>query len=271
MTRNWVPAAAWFIAALLPVAASFAQQNVGSDDNSSAQQTSGLRTALQDTEQYFTSPIRWDAEDWTNFGISLAAIAAAHSFDSRVRTAIAGPNAPLNGGKDMNSARDAIPAAGLIVGDWATAAYLGDPDGYSETWRLVEAGAFSTVTAEGLALATGRVRPDGTTSPNEWRKGGDSFPSVHTSAAFAIGITFAESGSDEYRWVRRILGYAVAGGTAYIRMKDNLHWLSDTVAGAALGAATARFVLDREYGPGPHFSFMPQKGGFMVSYNVPLH
>jgi hypothetical protein len=68
------------------------------------------------------------------------------------------------------------------------------------------------------------------------------------------------------------LGYAVAGGTAYIRMKDNVHWLSDTVAGAALGMATARFVLNREDG-GPsrgNLSFAPQKGGWMVSYNVPL-
>ena len=160
----------------------------------------------------------------------------------------------------------------LIVGTWFTAGYLRDSDGFAETWRLLEAGAFSTVTAEGLSLAGGRERPDGTTSPNEWRKGGDSFPSVHTSAAFAIGMTFAESGNDDYRWVRRILGYAVAGGTAYIRMKDNVHWLSDTVAGAALGVATARFVLNREDG-GPSrgsLAFSPQKGGWMVSYNLPL-
>jgi hypothetical protein len=28
-------------------------------------------------------------------------------------------------------------------------------------------------------------------------------------------------------------------------MKQNAHWLSDTVAGAALGMATAHFVMDR--------------------------
>jgi len=71
-------------------------------------------------------------------------------------------------------------------------------------------------------------------------------------------MTFAESGNDDYRWVRRILGYAVAGGTAYIRMKDNVHWLSDTVAGAALGVATARFVLNREDG-GPSGAAWPSR------------
>jgi membrane-associated phospholipid phosphatase len=237
-----------------------------------AEETSGLRTALEDTEQYFTAPLRWDAEDWSYFGVTLAAVASAHAFDSDVRSHFAtGANATLNGGKDKNSGRDAAPAVGLVLGTWVTAGYLGDPDGYSETWRLVEAGVFSTVTAEGFALAGGRERPDGTTSPNQWRKGGDSFPSAHTSAAFAIGMTFAESGNDDYRWIRRILGYAVAGGTAYIRLKDNVHWLSDTVAGAALGIATARFVVNRENGPRGDLSFAPQKGGWMLSYNVPLH
>ncbi len=103
---------------------------------------------------------------------------------------------------------------------------------------------FSTATGEVLSLAAGRERPDATTSPNQWRQGGDAFPSVHVSAAFAIGTVFAESGNDDYRWIRRIIGYGVAAGTGYIRMKENVHWFSDTVADAALGIATARFVLN---------------------------
>jgi membrane-associated phospholipid phosphatase len=237
---------------------------------SRAADSSGIRAALDDAGQYFTAPLRWDAEDWTYFGVTLAAVAAAHEFDSNVRAHFAiGSNAVLNS-KDKNSARDALPAVALIAGTWATAGYLGDPDGYSETWRLLEAGVLSTVTGEVLTLAGGRERPDASTSPNQWRKGGDSFPSVHASAAFAIGMTFAESGNDEYRWIRRIIGYGIAGGTAYVRVKDNVHWVSDTVAGAALGIATARFVLNRENGGHARLSFQPQKGGWVLSYNVPL-
>jgi membrane-associated phospholipid phosphatase len=84
-------------------------------------------------------------------------------------------------------------------------------------------------------------------------------------------MTFAESGNDEYRWIRRILGYGVAGGTAYVRVKNNVHWLSDTVAGAALGIATARFVLNRENGSHAEIGFQPQKDGWMLTYNVLLH
>jgi membrane-associated phospholipid phosphatase len=93
---------------------------------------------------------------------------------------------------------------------------------------------------------------------------------LHTTAAFAIGTVFAESGGDEYRWARRFIGYGIAGGIAYTRLHDNQHWLSDTVAGAALGAATARFTLNRREARAHRWdvSLMPaQGGGVMLGLN----
>jgi membrane-associated phospholipid phosphatase len=69
---------------------------------------------------------------------------------------------------------------------------------------------------------------------------------MHTSLAFAVGTVLAESGNDNHRWLRRLLGYGVGGATAYLRLRSNVHWLSDTVAGAGLGVATADFVLNQE-------------------------
>jgi membrane-associated phospholipid phosphatase len=232
-----------------------------------------LDTTLEDTKLYFTSPLRWDEEDWLYFGGALVAIGAAHSFDERVRDHFAtGSKAVLNGGEDKNSLRDAAPTLALIVGTGLGAAFYDDKDGYRETWALIEAGAFSGATAEVLGYATGRERPDATTSPNEWGKGGDSFPSLHTTVAFAVGTVFAESGNDEYRWIRRIIGYGVAGATAYVRLDENVHWLSDTVAGAALGIATAKFVLNRQGTQSRGtVQFEPVKGGWMVSYSIRTH
>jgi len=226
--------------------------------------------ALQDVKLYFTSPLRWDAEDWLYFGGALALIDASHQFDTRVRTHFAtGSNAVLNGGQDKDSVRDAMPAVSIIAGTWAYAGFLGDSDGYRETYSLVEAAVLSTTSGEIFSYAAGRERPDATTSPNQWREGGDSFPSVHVSAAFAIGTVFAESGNDEYRWIRRIIGYGVAAGTAYARVSENVHWLSDTVAGTALGIATARFVLNRQgEAGGASVQFQPQKAGWSISYSM---
>jgi membrane-associated phospholipid phosphatase len=233
--------------------------------------SSAVSESLEDVKLYFTAPIRWDGEDWLAFLGSLAAVGVAHEFDGRVRDHFAtGSNAVLNGGQDKNSVRDALPTVAIIGGTFAYAAALGDSDGYRETWSLVEAGALSTVTGEALSYAAGRERPDGTTSPNRWRTGGDSFPSVHASAAFAVGTVFAESGNDEYRWIRRIIGYGVAGATAYVRVKENVHWTSDTVAGAALGIATARFVLNRREQSDVRsaLDIEPTKNGWQVGYSL---
>jgi hypothetical protein len=227
-----------------------------------------IGNVLEDTKLYFTAPLRWDSQDWLYFGAALTAIGAAHEFDSRVRTHFVNPNDPLNG-EDKNAVRDALPALALIVGTGLYAGAIGDRDGYKETWSLLEAGVFSATTSEVLTLVSARERPDATTSPNMWRHGGDSFPSVHVSAAFAIGTVFAESGNDEYRWIRRILGYGIAAGTAYIRVRENVHWLSDTVAGTALGIATARFVLNRQGGEQrAALQFQPLKDGWQLAYTV---
>ena len=238
-----------------------------------ADESFSIKSALEDTKLYFTAPLRWDEKDWIAFGGALVAIGVAHQFDEKVRDHFAtGSKAVLNGGQDKNSLRDAAPTVALIAGTGLYAAFIRDSDGYRETWALLEAGVFSGITAEVLGLAGGRERPDATTSPNQWRQGGDSFPSLHVSTAFAVGTVFAESGNDEYRWIRRIIGYGVAGATGYVRVSENVHWLSDTVAGAALGIATARFVLNRQNVEArASVQFEPIKNGWRVSYSMRTH
>jgi membrane-associated phospholipid phosphatase len=203
------------------------------------------KNVLEDAKLYVTAPLRWDVNDWLYFGGALAAVGAAHAYDGDVRRHFAvGGRAVLNG-QDKDSLRDAIPAAAVVAGTWAVAALIGDRAGEVESYTMLEAAGFSLVTAEGLKYAAGRERPDETTHVNMWRDGGSSFPSFHATAAFAVGTVLAESGGDDYRWLRRILGYGMATATAYARLHENVHWLSDTVAGAAVGIATARFAMNR--------------------------
>jgi hypothetical protein len=53
------------------------------------------------------------------------------------------------------------------------------------------------------------------------------------------------SGGDDFRWIRRALGYGMASATAYVRLRENVHWLSDTVAAAAIEIATAQLTMNR--------------------------
>lgn len=221
---------------------------------------------LDDTVQYFTAPLHWDEGNWLQFGASVAAVAAAHEFDDDVRNHFVSTSSPALDGKDPHSTRDAIPMAAMLAGTWAFAALLQDRDGFEEGRTMLESGALVALSTSMLKFAAGRRRPNETTQVDDWRQSGSSFPSLHVSAAFAIGTVLAESGNDEYRWARRGIGYGLALATGYARMHDNVHWLSDTVAGATLGIATAQFTLNRHEDRRHAFSLnvVPTDGGAVL-------
>ena len=237
-------------------------------DESSAQSPSGLGT---DIKLYYTAPLRWNLGDWAWFGGALAAIGVSHHYDSQVRTHFVQKLPP--GQTNSDDVQDIIPTVAVLGLTWAYSAWTHDPDGQRETWAMVEAAGLGSVTAYGMKYIARREGPDQTSDPNEWFKsGGKSFPSEHATAAFAVGTVLAESGNDDYRWVRRLLGYGLGVATSYSRLKHNAHWLSDVVAGAALGAASARFAMDRTYQSERTSGFMlvPVPGGAMLTYRTTL-
>ena len=236
-------------------------------------ETSKVREVFTDAGLYFTAPIRWDQENWTAFGASLLAIGVAHEYDDDVRAHFLDGSHAQGPGEDRKSTEDAIPAALLLGGTVVAAFVMDEPSGYTEAWSMAEAGALSGVAALMMKTAFGRERPNDTAHVDEWFESGDSFPSMHTTLAFAIGTMLAESGSDRYRWIRRALGYGVAGGTAYLRLRENVHWLSDTVAGASLGLATAQFVMNRQDHAHQRGSLqvVPMSDGVMLTYSAVLH
>jgi hypothetical protein len=70
-----------------------------------------------------------------------------------------------------------------------------------------------------------------------------SFPSGHTTVAFALATSFAR---ETHNKIFDVAFFSLATLTAYSRMHDNKHWASDVVFGAGLGILSARFVHRRE-------------------------
>jgi membrane-associated phospholipid phosphatase len=231
------------------------------------------RALLEDTKLYFTAPFHWEQDNWVQFGDALLAIGIAHEFDDNVRSHFVNGSHAVAGGTDPNNLAEAAPAMAIIVGTWAAALFTQDHAGYTEGASMLEAAGLSAISAALFKQAFGRERPNATASVDSWFEGGESFPSGHTTFAFAVGTVLAESGNDDYRWLRRGLGYGIGAATAYFRMRDNVHWLSDTVAGAALGVTTAEFVMGRREPGNSHVSFevSPAPGGLVVSFSAPLH
>jgi membrane-associated phospholipid phosphatase len=249
--------------------------NVGPNANYSSSSPPNQHPLLSDIEAYYTSPLRWDVKDWAYFAGAVGLVAGAHHYDTQVRTHFIKQGVQPIGGstKDL---QDAAPAAAAVVGTWLYANLIDSSDGHREAWNMVEAGGLASVTTYALKFVAARERPDQTSDPNKWRASGSSFPSFHAAAAFAVGSVLAESGNDDYRWIRRFLGYgAIAGFTAYERLKHNAHWLSDDVAGAAIGGATAHFVLERaaeraEARKNYSVSLLPLDGGAMLTYSLTI-
>ena len=229
---------------------------------------SGLQS---DIKAYFTAPLHWNGGDWAWFGGAALAIGAAHHYDSQVRTHFVKNLAP---GQTIDSedVKDAIPTAAVLVATWGYATLIDDRRGREEAWIMLEAAGLSSVTAYALKYAVGREGPDETDDPNRWFKGGSrSFPSWHSTAAFAVGTVLAESGNDDYRWLRRLLGYGLGAATSYERLKHNAHWLSDTVAGAALGVASAHFCMHRQDDASRSgMEIQPVPGGAVLAYRLTL-
>lgn len=69
-----------------------------------------------------------------------------------------------------------------------------------------------------------------------------SFPSGHTTVAFAAATVFAMEYKD--RPLIPIISYTAASLIGLSRITENAHWITDVVAGAALGYLTGRQVVN---------------------------
>lgn len=92
----------------------------------------------------------------------------------------------------------------------------------------------------------------------------DSFPSGHTITAFSLAEVISER---EQPWVG-IVAYGCAGLCGLSRLTQNDHWLSDVVAGGALGVAIGKFEVDTHQS---HCSVSPTVGlrsaGISLQFN----
>jgi hypothetical protein len=229
---------------------------------------------LTDVKEYVTSPLRWDGRDWLYFGGTLAAIGVAHHYDDQVRRHFTvGQYAGNLTSSNTHDLQDIAPTVAAVGATWLYAGLVGSSNGQRETGEMLEAGVLGTASAYVIKYAVRREGPNDTADSTRFGGGGSSFPSYHATLAFSVGTVLAESGSDDVRWIRRLLGYGLGAVTSYERLKHNAHWLSDTVAGAALGISTAHFVMNR-HGPSElsaHISVVPMEGGgAMLAYSTTL-
>jgi membrane-associated phospholipid phosphatase len=72
-------------------------------------------------------------------------------------------------------------------------------------------------------------------------KSNNSFPSGHTTVAFAAATVFAMQYKDHP--VIPVIAYSLAGLTGISRITENQHWATDVLAGAAVGILSGRLAV----------------------------
>jgi len=114
------------------------------------------------------------------------------------------------------------------------------PDRAGSLVRIAEGAGAAAVSTGVVKVAVGRARPlqaPGDQDVIRPFSGNSAFPSGHTALAF--GIAAAIDAETRAKWVPYVV-YPLAGLVGWSRVRDSEHWLSDVVAGAALGSWTAR-------------------------------
>jgi len=154
----------------------------------------------------------------------LALLSPVERLDFAVRDAVQSHRAhaidPL-----MQGATD-IGKAETVLGMLLAIAVL-DPQGVVVGRVALVSLAATNLVVEGLKLAVGRVRPDGT-----GKRSNASFPSSHAANAFALAVVLAR------RWRRGAIGiWAFAALVAISRVWLNRHFLTDITVGALIGVA----------------------------------
>jgi len=195
-----------------------------------------------DAVQIASAPLRWDRSDWTKVGVGAVAVAGALLLDEDLREIVH---------RNTNDAtRGLAKAAGPFGAEYSFATlgafYLAGKYFHDEKARAVaEDGLASSLIAAGvitplLKATIGRRRPSQTDVTFARGDGGVSFPSGHTTQAFAVASVVAAH--YDSLWIKAA-AYGIAGLVGLSRMEQNAHYASDVLAGALIGVAVGNAVV----------------------------
>jgi membrane-associated phospholipid phosphatase len=216
-----------------------------------------------DLKQEFTAPFHFTKKDWLKFGALAVTEAALTTTDEpiqrwalRLRT----DNKAVRGISKYVTRFGGLYEGYVLVTFGAYGFIFKNEKMKTTTLLATQSYITGGIMEAVLKTLTGRQRPTVYTGPNgeaeptfkgpfspsgrdvNGRKTNSSFPSGHTTVAFAAATVFAMEYRDRL-WVP-ILSYSTASLIGLSRITENRHWLTDVIAGAALGFFTGRHVVD---------------------------
>jgi len=133
----------------------------------------------------------------------------------------------------------------VIITELGGALWYGGEDRLGQTyWRSVDSTVYTAATVQLMKHAFGRERPSETDDPNQWFKGGQSFPSGEVGLQASFVTPFIAEYSQDHPWAWGL--ELLPAYDAVARMKTQGHWQTDVLAGWAIGTAWGLYAHDRQ-------------------------
>ncbi len=200
-----------------------------------------VKDVLRDQRDIWTSPFhikKQTALPWILVGGTTAVLLAV---DHPVSRAIPFSGAPQTVGTDISRFGQwytVIPAGAAIFG----AGWLSHDPKLTETGiSSLEAVLDADIVTEVFKVAARRQRPRDGDGGGHFEKGGSSFPSGHSTQAWAFASVIADE-YGERKWVPA-LAYTYATSVSVARVMAQEHFTSDVFVGSAIGFFVGRYVV----------------------------
>lgn len=203
-----------------------------------------VRTLAADARSIVTAPARWDAHAWRRAAATTAGIGLLVAADDVLQPAVQRNRTPATD----EFSEVITPFGGRRAVNIAAALALTGAVTRNERLRRTGTDAIEASFLAGFTVTpaiksvVGRSRPvagEGAYAFDPFSRN-RSFPSGHATNAFAVASVIAAHSNG---WIVPTIAWTVATGVAVSRVNDNVHFVSDVVAGSLIGAGIGRAVV----------------------------
>jgi len=207
-----------------------------------------LKGYISDIKNILTSQLRWGRPDWIKAILIVGTTVGLYTYDQDIQNWVQKNRNSTSDeiakfAKSFGGGRYTLPPLSLF---YLYGHFFEDEKVRKVALLSLESFVVSGIFTETIKYTGHRHRPNTGDAHNTWDGPGFStshlsFPSGHSSSAFAIATVIAS----EYKHKVFIppLVYGIAALTALSRVNDNAHWASDVFFGSAVGYFTAKAIV----------------------------
>jgi membrane-associated phospholipid phosphatase len=208
-----------------------------------------LSNLLKDQKGIWTAPFRLQQRDakWiAPLGLSLAALIATDRQTSGELVENGDNRTRLRISKDISYAGSLYTAGGLSALFYLSGRMRHDERAKETGLLAAEALINSTIVSQAFKGVSQRQRPEVDHSSGEFFAGGSSFPSGHAINSWTVATIIASEYGPRHP-AARYAAYAVAAAVSVSRYTGRKHFLSDVLAGSAIGYGIGRYVYHQHH------------------------